>query len=103
MPSTKPPVVFSDDFCTTAGGWTTGASQTGGHYGRCALLVYANGNDVESSEPTNTGALPQDITIDVTARRILGSAAGDEFGIACRAASEGYTFIVQAGSVSIYR
>lgn len=39
----------------------------------------------------------------MTARRILGSAAGDEFGIACRAGSEGYTFIVQAASVSIYR
>jgi len=98
-----PAVVFRDDFCTTASGWTIGTTQTGGHYSRCALRIYANGNDVESSEPTNAGTLPQDIAIDVTARRILGSAAGDEFGIACRSGSEGYTFIVQATSVSIYR
>lgn len=98
-----PPVVFRDDFCTTAGGWTLGSTQTGGHYSRCALRIYANGNDVESSEPMNAGTLPRDITIDVRARRILGSATGDEFGIACRSGSEGYTFIVQANSVSIYR
>jgi len=99
-----PAVVFRDNFCTTAGGWTLGTGRAGGQYSTCALRIYANGNDVQSSEPTNAGSLPQDITIDVTARRILGSAAGDEFGIACRAGNaEGYTFIVQASSVSIYR
>lgn len=96
-------IVFRDDFCTKAGGWTTGAGLTGGHYGRCALDIYANPNDVEASEPAKAGTLPPDLTIEVTARRIIGSAAGDEFGIACRAGNEGYTFIVQADSVAIYR
>jgi hypothetical protein len=98
-----PRVVFRDDFCTAAGGWTLGPTRAGGHYGRCALRIYANGNDVESSEPANARRFPQDITIGVTARRVLGSAAGDELGISCRAGSEGYAFIVQASLVSIYR
>ncbi len=70
-----PAVVFRDNFCTTAGGWTLGTGRAGGQYSTCALRIYANGNDVQSSEPANAGSLPQDITIDVTARRILGSAA----------------------------
>ena len=104
-PAKSSAAVFRDDFCTTTGGWTLSTTQTGGHYNRCALHIYANGkNDIEFSEPTTAGRLPQDITIDVTARRILGSAAGDEFGIACRAGGEeGYNFIVQANSVAIYR
>jgi hypothetical protein len=94
-PAKSSAAVFRDDFCATTGGWTLSTTQTGGHYNRCALHIYANGkNDIEFSEPTTAGRLPQDITIDVTARRILGSAAGDEFGIACqraRAARRGTT------------
>lgn len=101
--SETPTTVFRDDFCTKGGDWSLGTGLAGGHYGRCALNIYANHNDVESSEPAKAGILPLDITIEVTARRIIGSAEGDEFGIACRAGSEGYTFIVQADSVAIYR
>jgi hypothetical protein len=49
-PSPAPDIVFGDKFCTTAAGWTVGIGQAGGHYSHCALRIYANANDVESSE-----------------------------------------------------
>ncbi len=99
-------VIFSDTFCTTVGGWTTGGGQTGGHYSRCALLVYANANDVESSEPRAHAVYPTTpagVEIDVTAHRIVGSAEGDEYGVACRADGTGYAFIVQSDLAEIIK
>jgi hypothetical protein len=99
-------VIFSDTFCTTVGDWTTGGGRTGGHYSRCALHVYANADDVESSEPRAHAvypATPAGVEIDVTAHRVAGSAEGDEYGVACRADGMGYAFIVQSDRVEIIR
>lgn len=104
--SPAPRIVFSDRFCTTAGGWTVGSGQTGGRYGSCAFRVYANANDIESSEPRARvvyPAAPSGIEITVTARRILGAAEGDAFGVACRADGEGYAFIVRSDLVEIIK
>lgn len=49
-------LVFSDRFCTAAGGWTVGNGHTGGQYAHCTFRIYANANDVESSEPRATMA-----------------------------------------------
>ncbi len=71
-PGLVPKLVFSDRFCTAVGGWTVGSSRTGGHYDRCAFRIYANANDIESSEPharTVYPAAPSGIEITVTARR----------------------------------
>jgi hypothetical protein len=99
-------VIFSDTFCTTVGDWTTGGGRTGGHYSRCALHVYANADDVESSEPRAHAvypAAPAGVEIDVTAHRVAGSAEGDEYGVACRADGMGYAFIVQSDLAEIIR
>jgi hypothetical protein len=105
-PSASAQLVFSDRFCTAVGGWTVGSSRTGGHYDRCAFRIYANANDIESSEPharTVYPAAPSGIEITVTARRVLGAAEGDQFGIACRADGEGYAFIVQSDLAEIIK
>ena len=101
-----PRIVFSDRFCTAAGGWTVGSGHTGGHYGRCAFRIYANANDIESSEPRARAVYPvapSKIEISVTARRLLGKAEGDEFGVVCRADGEGYAFIVQSNLIEIIK
>lgn len=102
-----PRIVFSDKFCTAKGGWTVGNGRTGGHYGRCAFRIYANANgDIESSEPRARAvypAAPAKIEITVTARQILGKAAGDSFGVVCRAGGEGYAFIVQSNLTEIIK
>jgi hypothetical protein len=105
-PSPTTGLVFSDKFCTAAGGWTVGNGHTGGQYAHCAFRIYANANDVESSEPRAAAvypAAPSGIEITVTARRVLGTAEGDEFGVACRADGEGYAFIVQSDLTEIIK
>jgi hypothetical protein len=99
-----PRVVFMDRFCTAAGGWTVGNGHTGGQYGRCAFRIYANANNIASSEPRARAVYPvapSNIEITVTARRLLGKAEGDEFGVVCRAGGEGYAFIVQSNQTEI--
>lgn len=103
-PTTR--LVFSDRFCTAAFGWTVGNGHTGGRYGSCAFRIYANANDIESSEPRASAvypAAPSAIEITVTARRLLGEVEGDEFGVACRADGEGYAFTVQSDVAEIIK
>jgi hypothetical protein len=99
-------VVFTDSFCTAAGGWTTASGKAGGHYSNCAFLVYANAHSIAASEP-RAGAVypvaPTGLVIEVTAHRIIGSAEGDEFGVVCRADGEGYAFLVQSNLAEIFK
>lgn len=103
----SPRIVFSDRFCTAKGGWTVGRGHTGGHYAKCAFRIYANANgDIESSDPRARAVYPvapSKIEITVTARRLLGKAEGDSFGVVCRAGGEGYAFIVQSNMTEIIK
>jgi len=104
--STPPGVIFNDKFCNTAGGWTVGGGQAGGHYSTCAFRIYAEAHGIAASEPRIKllyPATPSGIEIDVTARRIVGSAEGDEFGVVCRANSEGYAFLAQSDLAEIFK
>jgi TIR domain len=107
-PASSPPVIFQDSFSSMASGWDdAGGQRAGGHYKNGAYRIYAkSGGDVQSGAPEKVSNLvplaPPNLSIEVTARRIAGSAQGDQYGIACRADNDkGYAFIVEDNAVAI--
>jgi hypothetical protein len=106
-------IVFQDDFSSRAGGWDdAGDKRAGGHYTNGAYRIYAapvppDGGG-EQSFPRKASSVypstPQNLRIEVAARRLPGSGGQDTgYGIICRNSEStgGYQFTLGDSYINI--
>ena len=104
-------VVFRDDFSTRRGGWDDAGNQrNGGRYANGAYRLattWASDHWSDHGFPSNVSAVyptaPQNVRVDVIARRLSGGDSDAAYGIACRAngSTSYYQFGIWRDHVSI--
>jgi len=89
--------LFHDDFSTRANGWDdTGQLRDGGHYVRGSYRLYTHWTKDHWSDVGNPRLAaqvfpqaPRDVTVAVTAQRLLGADQDAGYGITCRSTPNG--------------
>jgi Caspase domain len=81
-------IIFSDDFRSKSGNWTTDDPYVQGGYVKGTYQLSVVPRHIETAEPTSPSAVfpsaPSNIIMSVAARRIRGAVQNAEYGIFCR-------------------